>query len=141
MMGVTGAQMARELSDLGLTAFGANCGNNLADTEAALAEMRAAAPEMILIAKANAGMPRFEGDKLVYDGTPQVMGAYADRMRNNGVRLIGACCGSSPEHIHVMRQVLSGEIPVPEVVPGEPSTVPVAAAEGTDRNRVRRVRR
>lgn len=141
MMGVTGAQMARELSDLGLTAFGANCGSNLADTEAALAEMHAVAPDMILIAKANAGMPRFEGDKLVYDGTPEVMGAYADRVRRNGVRLIGACCGSSPEHIHVMRQVLSGEIPVPNVVQGVPSAAPAAAAEGSDRSRTRRVRR
>ena len=72
-MGVTGAQLARELSGLGLTAIGANCGNNLVDTEAALAEMHAAAPEMMLIAKANAGMPRYEGSKLIYDGTPDVM--------------------------------------------------------------------
>ena len=73
MMGVTGAQLARELSGMGLTAIGANCGNNIPDTEAALAEMHAAVPEMLLIAKANAGMPRYEGSKLVYDGTPDVM--------------------------------------------------------------------
>ena len=76
MMGVTGALMAQELAGLGLTAIGANCGNNLPETESAvLEEMHAAAPELILIAKANAGMPRFEGDKLVYDGSPEVMGA------------------------------------------------------------------
>ena len=62
------------------------------------------------------GMPRFEGSKLVYDGTPDVMGAYADRVRRSGVQLIGGCCGSGPEHIRMMRQVLSGEVPVPTAV-------------------------
>ena len=138
MMGVTGAQMAKELAGLGLTAIGANCGNNLIDTEAALAEMRAAAPEMILIAKANAGMPRYEGDKLIYDGTPEVMAAYADRVRRNGVALIGGCCGSGPAHIRMMRQVLDGIIPVPEAPPPTPSA---AASEPTGRTRERRVRK
>jgi 5-methyltetrahydrofolate--homocysteine methyltransferase len=140
MMGVTGAQLARELSGLGLTAIGANCGNNIPDTEAALAEMHAAAPEMILIAKANAGMPRYEGSKLVYDGTPDVMGAYADRMRRNGVQLIGGCCGSGPEHIYTMRQVLSGAIPVPDAAPvGAAASVTADATPA--RSRERRIRR
>jgi 5-methyltetrahydrofolate--homocysteine methyltransferase len=102
--------------------------------------MHAAAPEMVLIAKANAGMPRFEGDKLVYDGTPDVMGAYADRMRRNGVQLIGGCCGSGPEHIYMMRQVLSGAVPVPAAVPaGVAATAPADGAPA--RSRERRMRR
>ncbi len=138
MMGVTGAQMVQELGGLGLTAVGANCGNNLIDTEAALAEMHAAAPDLILIAKANAGMPRFEGDKLIYDGTPDVMAAYADRVRGNGIALIGGCCGSGPAHIRMMRQVLDGAIPVPDVtlVPVQPA--PEAAPARTRERRVRR---
>jgi 5-methyltetrahydrofolate--homocysteine methyltransferase len=139
MMGVTGAQLARELAEAGVTAIGANCGNNIPDTEAALAEMHAAAPEMILIAKANAGMPRYEGSKLVYDGTPEVMGAYADRVRRNGVQLIGGCCGSGPEHIRMMRQVLSGEVPVPTAVPVGASAPSAEAAPA--RSRERRIRR
>ncbi|MBK8049861.1 MAG: betaine--homocysteine S-methyltransferase [Anaerolineales bacterium] len=137
MMGVTGAAMVAELSDLGLTAIGANCGNNLIDTEAALAEMHAAAPEMILIAKANAGMPRYEGDKLIYDGTPEVMGAYADRVRKNGVRMVGGCCGSAPAHIEVMRQVIDGVIPPPEVelVVTAPPAAPAPNPERTRRMR------
>lgn len=135
MMGVTGAVMAQELGGLGLTAIGANCGNNLPETEAALAEMHAAMPDLILIAKANAGMPRFEGDKLVYDGTPEVMAAYADRVHQHGVALIGGCCGSGPEHIRMMKQVLTGAIPVPEVVEG------VAPEAASTRVRERRTRR
>jgi methionine synthase I (cobalamin-dependent) len=141
MMGVTGTQLAKELSGLGLTAFGANCGNNIPDTEAALAEMHAAAPEMILIAKANAGMPRYEGSKLVYDGTPDVMGAYADRMRRSGIQLIGGCCGSGPEHIYMMRQVLSGAVPVPDAVAVAPAPAPFGEEAAPARSRERRMRR
>jgi 5-methyltetrahydrofolate--homocysteine methyltransferase len=141
MMGVTGTQLAKELSGLGLTAIGANCGNNIPDTEAALAEMHVAAPDMILIAKANAGMPRYEGSKLVYDGTPDVMGAYADRMRRNGVQLIGGCCGSGPEHIHMMRQVLSGEVPVPSAAAAGPAPAPFGEEAVPARSRERRMRR
>jgi 5-methyltetrahydrofolate--homocysteine methyltransferase len=135
MMGVTGAVMAQELAGLGLTAIGANCGNNLPETEAALAEMHAAAPDLLLIAKANAGMPRFEGDKLVYDGTPEVMAAYADRVHQHGVALIGGCCGSGPEHIRMMKQVLTGALPVPEVAEA------VAPEAASARVRERRTRR
>jgi methionine synthase I (cobalamin-dependent) len=141
MMGVTGTQLALELADLGLTAIGANCGNNIPDTEAALTEMHVAAPDMILIAKANAGMPRYEGSKLVYDGTPDVMGAYADRVRCHGVQLIGGCCGSGPEHIRMMRQVLSGEVPVPTAVAVGTSVSPSSTEAAPARSRERRIRR
>jgi 5-methyltetrahydrofolate--homocysteine methyltransferase len=137
MMGVTGAQMVQELAKLGLTAVGANCGNNLIDTESALAEMHAAAPELILIAKANAGMPRYEGDKLIYDGTPEVMAAYADRVRGNGIALIGGCCGSGPAHIRMMRQVLDGAIPAPEVALAPVQEAPEVAPTRTRERRIR----
>jgi 5-methyltetrahydrofolate--homocysteine methyltransferase len=146
MMGVTGVQVVRELGGLGLTALGANCGNNLPETEAALAEMRAelsaAHLDVLLIAKANAGMPQWEGDKLVYNGTPEVMAAYAHRVRENGVQLIGGCCGSGPAHIALMRQVLDGTIPAPEIQFAAPAPAEAAEIPATngDRTRVRRRR-
>ncbi|NND75844.1 MAG: betaine--homocysteine S-methyltransferase [Ilumatobacter sp.] len=115
MMGVTGEEAVQRLVPLGLTALGANCGNNLADTEAALREMRAADPDVLLISKANAGMPEWHGAELHYSGSPDVMAAHADRQREAGVQLIGACCGSSPAHLQMMRRVVDGELPVPEV--------------------------
>ncbi|MEL6892417.1 MAG: betaine--homocysteine S-methyltransferase [Actinomycetota bacterium] len=115
MMGVTGADAATRLAELGVAAVGANCGNNLADTEAALAEMRAVDADILLIAKANAGMPEWHGTDLVYSGSPEVMAAHAHRQRAAGVQIIGACCGSSPEHLAMMRQVLDGAIEPPQV--------------------------
>ncbi len=121
-----------------MDAVGANCGNNLPDTEAALVQMQAAAPDLPLVFKGNAGMPEWHGSELHYSGTPELMGAYADRCRERGIRLIGACCGSSPDHIHTMRQVLDGAIPVPEVTIEEAEERPDAEAGGRRRGNRRR---
>jgi methionine synthase I (cobalamin-dependent) len=115
MMGVTGAEAVARLAALGVTAIGANCGNNLADTEAAVAEMRDGGDGVHLVSKANAGMPEWHGAELRYSGSPEVMAAHAVRQREAGVRIIGACCGSSPDHVSMMRKVLDGDLPVPEV--------------------------
>ena len=115
MMGVSGEDAVNRLTELGVDAIGANCGNNLADTEAALHEMRAANPNVPLISKANAGMPEWHGTELHYSGDPEVMAAHAVRQREAGIQIIGACCGSSPKHLAMMRQVLDGNLPVPEV--------------------------
>lgn len=115
MMGVSGEAAVNRLTELGVDAIGANCGNNLADTEAALREMRAANPDVPLISKANAGMPEWHGTELHYSGEPEVMAAHAVRQREAGIQIIGACCGSSPKHLAMMRQVLDGNLPVPEV--------------------------
>lgn len=142
MMGVTGTEAVKRLAELGVAAVGANCGNNLADTEAALAEMRAANPGIYLISKANAGMPEWRGADLHYSGSPEIMAAHAHRQREVGIQLIGGCCGSAPAHVAMMRAVLDGEIEVPEVefVPAVLRQVlkdPERAARGRRRSRPR----
>ena len=115
---------------LELDAVGANCGNNLADTEAAIRQMREANPDVLLISKGNAGIPEWHGTELHYNGSPEVMAAYAHRAKELGVSLIGACCGSSPEHIALMRAVLDGKAPVPEVEEIAATTQLVAKKRG-----------
>jgi methionine synthase I (cobalamin-dependent) len=115
MMGVTGTQAAELAVRLGIDAIGANCGANLVDTENAIREMRAVDSDILIVSKGNAGIPEWHGDELRYDGTPDIMAAYADRARAVGASLIGGCCGSSPDHIALMRTVLDGDTPVPEV--------------------------
>ena len=74
-----------------------------------MTEMAAAKPDgVVLMVKSNAGMPRWAGDRITYGGTPEVMADYARRMLELGVRVIGACCGSTPEHIAHMRKALDG---------------------------------
>lgn len=123
MMGVSADAAVEALSELDLTAIGANCGNNMPDTENVLKRMRELNPDIILIAKSNAGMPQWVGEDLVYDGTPEVMGGYAHRMQEVGVQLIGGCCGSTPEHVALMRKVVDGDIPVPDALPQAEATV------------------
>lgn len=138
MMGVTPAQTAETLAELGLAAFGANCGNNLADTEQAIAQMHAVAPDMLLISKANAGIPQWIRGELAYDGTPAVMAQYACRVRNLGAKLIGACCGSNPEHIRAMSTALA----LTEYVPVDVSlNKPPEAVNEESKQRKRKHRR
>ena len=136
MMGVTGTEMAERLGGLGLAAAGANCGNNVADTEAAVIAV-AAATGTPVISKPNAGVPVWSGDALVYDGTPEVMAAHAYRARAAGVAVIGSCCGSTPAHTAKIAAVLAGDEPPPDIEAAPPSPAP-----GTeDRLARRRTRR
>jgi methionine synthase I (cobalamin-dependent) len=138
MMGVKGAGMAMHFAALGVDAIGANCGNNLPDTEAAVIAMHAACPDMPIVAKGNAGIPEWRGADLHYTGTPEVMAAYADRLREAGCRLIGACCGSTPEHIAYMRKVLDGDVRVPEIEIQTATTTLVATGRERPNRRRRR---
>ena len=96
--------------------------------------MQAAAPGMRLITKGNAGIPEWHGTELHYNGTPEVMAAYGHRARELGFDLIGGCCGSSSEHIAMMRAVLDGKEPVPEVEE-VPATTKLVAKKRQGRRR------
>lgn len=107
MMGVRPEQAVSALQGLDLLAVGANCGTGPAEVAQVIDKMKAAAPGLLLIAKANAGLPRQQAGRVVYDGTPEIMAQYALDMRARGARLIGACCGSTPEHIRAMAAALN----------------------------------
>lgn len=134
MMGVTGTSAGELAAKLDITGVGANCGNNLADTEAAILEMLAVNPDLIVVSKGNAGIPEWHGTELHYSGTPEVMAAYAHRAKELGVKIIGACCGSTPEHLAFMRDVLDGTEPVPEVT-FETATTRAVAKKRSGRRR------
>ncbi len=108
MMGVSPAKALESLGGLDLIAIGGNCGSTLAETGAALEAMRSLDIDAMLIAKPNAGIPRWVDSDLVYDGTPDIMADFARQMRDLGVQLIGSCCGSTPDHTRAMRAALNG---------------------------------
>ncbi len=143
MMGVTGEAAARRMIDLGLAAIGANCGNNIAETESAVLQILSGAGDTAVIVKANAGVPEFRGDALVYSGSPEVMGAHVQRMVDAGVSIIGGCCGTSTEHLALMRQVMDGEVSAPEIDAPGPTPPDDDPDGGSDRpaRRERRRRR
>ena len=59
-----------------------------------------------LITKGNCGVPHFEGTEAVYSGTPALMARYARLAIDAGARIIGGCCGTTPEHLAAMRAAI-----------------------------------
>ena len=112
MMGVSPSKALETLSGLNVFALGANCGTGSDELEVAVKTMRETNPNVILVAKANAGIPQVvAGGGVVYNGTPEVMAQYARNVRDMGVSLIGGCCGSTPEHIRAMAEALGSPLP------------------------------
>ena len=90
-------------------ACGTNCGVGASEVVAAVLNMKSTAIEgtnPVLVAKANCGIPSFVDGKIVYNGTPEIMANYAVMARDAGARIIGGCCGTSPEHVAAMRLAL-----------------------------------
>ncbi len=110
MMGVSPVKALEALRPYDLVAIGANCGNGPAEIEAVIQAMHEVDQNVMLIAKSNAGIPKWVDRELVYDGTPEVMALYAAAVRDLGATLIGACCGSTPDHIRAMASAL--DLPV-----------------------------
>jgi 5-methyltetrahydrofolate--homocysteine methyltransferase len=106
MMGVSAREAAEALSTWGAAAVGANCGTGPGEVEQVLGQMKQAVPGVVLVAKPNAGVPRLAKGRTEYDATPETMAEYAQRFAQLGVTIIGACCGSTPEHIAAMARAL-----------------------------------
>ena len=122
MMGVTSAQMVELVERLQNPpiAFGANCGVGAADLLRTVLGFMAQGTERPVIAKGNAGIPKYHDGHIHYDGTPELMAEYAVLARDAGVRIIGGCCGTMPEHLRAMRAALEtrprGERPSLETI-------------------------
>ena len=108
MMGVTSAQMVAMIDKLpnAPLAFGANCGVGASDLLRTVLGFVAAGPERPIIAKGNAGIPKYHDGHIHYDGTPDLMAEYAVLARDAGATIIGGCCGTMPEHLKAMRRAL-----------------------------------
>jgi len=108
MMGVTSSAMAAMVDKLPNPpiAYGANCGVGASDLLRTVLGFAAQGSERPLIAKGNAGIPKYHDGHIHYDGTPALMAEYAVLARDAGVRIIGGCCGTMPKHLVAMRHAL-----------------------------------
>ena len=115
MMGVTAADLVRAIEALPHppVAFGANCGTGASDLLRTMLGFAAQGPERPLIAKGNAGIPKFVDGHIHYDGTPELMADYAGLARECGATIIGGCCGTTPDHLRKMRAALEAHEPGP----------------------------
>lgn len=96
-------------------AVGTNCGIGAAEVVAAISNLAKASGESTtkvpLVAKANCGVPEYIDGKIVYNGTPEIMASYAALAINAGASIIGGCCGTTPDHIRAMRDVIDNHKP------------------------------
>jgi 5-methyltetrahydrofolate--homocysteine methyltransferase len=128
MMGVSPRQAVETMAGWGVQVIGANCGNGPAEIETVMTQMAQYRPAGVyLMAQSNAGMPKYTAGKISYDASPDVMADSALRLRNLGVNVIGACCGSTPAHIAAIHAALDAAQDQP--IAGPP---PLAQAEGIE---------
>ena len=88
--------MGDRLVAMGCDVIGVNCCDGPTAVRAVEALLALPLP---VSAMPHAGLPRREGDRFVYDVTPERFGDLAGRLVRLGARLVGGCCGTSPEHI------------------------------------------
>jgi len=108
MMGVRPASAVAALAAAGVEAVGANCGRGPQEMAQIAAELADARPDgVLLVAQSNAGLPQVVGDHFEYDATPADMAVHAEDLRALGIDLIGACCGSTPEHTAAISKAIA----------------------------------
>lgn len=101
-----------------LAACGTNCGVGAAEVVACIHNLaQAAGPDVVLVAKGNCGIPQYVDGAICYNGTPALMAVYARMALDAGARIIGGCCGTSPQHLRAMRDALDAHTqgPAPEL--------------------------
>ncbi len=111
MMGVSPEQAVDALQGWGAAAVGGNCGNGPQEILDVIEKMRRRAPQVRLVAKANAGVPAWKNGRAVYGAGPEEMAGYASAVAERGAWLIGACCGSTPAHLQAMATALGDRQP------------------------------
>jgi len=108
-MGVSPSQALQELRQAGAHLVGANCGGGPDTALAAVQEMHRQAPDEPLVAQPNAGKPHLQDGATVFDLSAEQMAAYVPSFLESGVRLLGGCCGTTPEHIRALVERLNLE--------------------------------
>ncbi len=108
MMGIMPDQLYKMFEGLSQAplAMGSNCGVGASDILVSLLAMTADNASDRFIVKGNCGIPQFHGTEIHYSGTPELMAVYAGLAVHAGARIVGGCCGTSPDHLAAMRQAL-----------------------------------
>ena len=111
MMGVKPKDVIKRYCEMGATMIGANCGTTLENMESVVKEYAATVPNYPLWVKPNAGVPHMdiETEQGVYDMGPEDMAAYAKKYVELGARVVGGCCGNTPEHVAAIVKALKSQ--------------------------------
>jgi methionine synthase I (cobalamin-dependent)/5,10-methylenetetrahydrofolate reductase len=133
--GTSAAEIGKRMIDLGADVIGVNCSDGPMNVLAAVEGMLALGVPVSAVP--NAGLPRRVDDRLVYVSTPEYFGIYARRMFKLGVKMVGGCCGTTPEHtkrIAASARMVGNDSPQgPDEARERDSEMPIAILAGASR--------
>jgi methionine synthase I (cobalamin-dependent) len=106
VMGVTPEKAAEAALEWGADIVGSNCGIGPDEVEQSISKMIEVNSDALFWTEPNAGVPQLKDGKAVYEVGPERFADYAEKVAHMGVRIISACCGSTPAHIRAMAERL-----------------------------------
>jgi len=107
IMGTSVAEACDWLRDAGADVIGSNCGNGI-ENMVLIARQMKSRTELPLAVQSNAGLPKIVEGKTVFTESPQFIAEKARELVQIGVAVIGGCCGTTPEHIRALREMVDG---------------------------------
>ena len=111
MTGATPAAMVALLEGLGVDALGANCSLGPRQLRGVVQELLDTASVPVIL-KPNAGLPRVENGRTLFDVDPEEFATQVAALVAAGVRVVGGCCGTTPDHIRTLTQQIAATTPV-----------------------------
>src|SRR5205823_1711898 len=108
MMGVDPERAAEFIQENGADIVALNCGTRMDMTRAKEAvERYKSVTDLPVMAQPNAGQPKLVNMKVIYDETPEEMVKGVIPLLKAGASIVGACCGSTPDHIRAFRGAMN----------------------------------
>lgn len=107
IMGDTAEECVMKLTDSGADVIGTNCGDLDPSQMAVAASLLKSATSLPILAQPNAGKPKLVNNQTVFDMSPKDFAAGIAKCLHAGAHLVGGCCGTSPEHIRTLANLLN----------------------------------
>ena len=106
IMGNTAQECATKLTDAGADVIGVNCGDLDPSQMAMVVSLLKSATSLPILAQPNAGKPKLVNNQTAFHMGPKDFAAGIAKCLHAGARLVGGCCGTSPEHIRAVANIL-----------------------------------
>jgi 5-methyltetrahydrofolate--homocysteine methyltransferase len=106
MMGISPQDSVRVLIDEGADIIGANCGNGTAGMIDVVKLIRRIDRKIPVLIHANAGMPQYINGKTIFPESPGEMASRIPELIDAGANIVGGCCGTTPEHIRQIAEIV-----------------------------------
>lgn len=104
MMGESVVDFVNRATNWDIEAIGTNCGEGFSQSLEVVCELKNLT-NLPIIAKPNAGIPELRAGKVIYPESPEFIEPLIEKFFNNCVKIMGGCCGTTPEHIRIIKRI------------------------------------